>query len=375
VLRIAVIGYGYWGPNLVRNFLKVDDCEVVAISDANRKRLEHARRLHPHLETASSGIDLVKRPDIDAIVIVTPVSTHYELAVAAVRAGKHVLVTKPLTRTAAQAEELIALAERQKRVLLVDHTFIYSGAVRKIRELVDNGELGEIYYYDSIRVNLGLFQPDVNVLWDLAPHDFSIMSYMVAKEPISVSAIGAQSVNYTTNALESVAYASIRFDDRTIAHVHVNWLSPVKIRRTLIGGSRKMVVYDHLDPDNQIKVYDKGVEICTREEQYQALVQYRLGDMYAPKIDQTEALEMECRHFVECCLERAEPITDGRSGLQVVRLLEAAQQSMHAGGTSVMLQPFKPSINNTVSHPVPKVDFTKHAPPLRHVGGIRRSEV
>jgi predicted dehydrogenase len=337
LLRIGIIGYGYWGPNLVRNFFMAKDSEVVAISDANPKRLEHAQRLHPHLDMTRDAAKLVARPDIDAVAIVTPVSTHYDLARAALQAGKHVLVTKPMTQTCAQGEELIALAERQRRVILVDHTFIYSGPVRKIRELVDKNELGEVYYYDSTRVNLGLFQPDVNVLWDLAPHDFSIMTYIIRKKPICVSAVGARPINYTSQQLESVAYVTIQFDDKTIAHVHVSWLSPVKIRRTLISGSRKMVVYDHLDPDNQIRVYDKGVEVCTLEEQYQALVQYRLGDMYAPKVDQTEALEMECRHFTDCCLGKAVPITDGREGLRVVKLLEAAQQSIQAGGANVML--------------------------------------
>ena len=337
LLRVGIIGYGYWGPNLVRNFFMTKESEVVAISDANPKRLEHAQRLHPHLSMSRDAAELVARPDIDAVAIVTPVSTHYDLAKAALQAGKHVLVTKPMTQTCAQGEELIALAERQRRVILVDHTFIYSGPVRKIRELVDKSELGEVYYYDSTRVNLGLFQPDVNVLWDLAPHDFSIMTYLIKKKPICVSAVGARPINYTAQELESVAYVTIQFDDKTIAHVHVSWLSPVKIRRTLISGSRKMVVYDHLDPDNQIRVYDKGVEVCTLEEQYQALVQYRLGDMYAPKVDQTEALEMECRHFTECCLGKAMPITDGREGLRVVKLLEAAQQSIQAGGANVML--------------------------------------
>jgi predicted dehydrogenase len=336
-VRVGVIGCGYWGPNLVRNFFKLQDCEVVAVADLDPMRLQQIQRLYPKLETTTGAVGLINRSDIDAVAVVTPVSTHYELAHAALRAGKHVLVSKSMTATSAQAEELIALAERQQRILMVDHTFIYGGPVRKIRELIDQGELGQIYYYDSVRVNLGLFQRDVNVLWDLAPHDLSIMTYLIGKEPVSVSALGARPVNSGNYQHKSVAYVTIRFADETLAHVHVSWLSPVKIRRTLIGGSRKMVVYDHLDPDNQVKVYDKGVEVRSPEEQHQALVQYRLGDMYAPKVDQTEALEIECQHFVDCGLGQAKPITDGYSGLKVVRLLEAAQQSMERDGEVIHL--------------------------------------
>jgi predicted dehydrogenase len=337
MIKVGVIGCGYWGPNLVRNFYKTPHCEVVGVSDLRPERLQYIQSLYPKVQATPDALELIRNPQIDAIVVVTPVATHYELARAALLEGKHVLVTKPMTRTTAEARQLIELAEQKGLVLMVDHTFIYSGPVRKIKELIDQGELGQIYYYDSVRVNLGLFQNDVNVLWDLAPHDFSILAYLVEKEPISVSAIGARPVNCKHYEHESVAYVSVRFDDGTLAHVHVSWLSPVKIRRTLIGGSRKMVVYDHLDPDNQIKVYDKGVEIRSLEEQYQALVQYRTGDMWAPKVDQTEALEVECRHFIDCCLGKAKPLTDGYAGLQVVELLEAAQRSMDRGGEVISL--------------------------------------
>ncbi len=328
MVRIGIIGCGYWGPNLVRNFLKVPECQVVMAADLDPARLEAVRRIYPAVTTTSSAVHVLDSDAVDAIVIATPISTHYDLAREALRRGKHVLIEKPLTATSRQAEELIRLADEHRRVLMVDHTFIYTGAVRKIREIIEAGELGEIYYYDSVRVNLGLFQHDVNVLWDLAPHDFSIMTHLLDKDPVSVTAVGASPVRWDDWALESIAYVTIRFSDETLAHFHVNWLSPVKVRRTLIGGSRKIIIYDHLDPDNQVKIFDRGVEIMADGERYQALVQYRTGDMLAPKIDQTEALEVVCRHFIECVQEGRRPLTDGSAGLRVVKLLEAAQESM-----------------------------------------------
>jgi predicted dehydrogenase len=336
-IRVGVIGYGYWGPNLVRNFAKVDECQIIAVADVSPKRLQIAQKQHPFLEATTSADEIIKRTDIDALAIATPVATHYALAKSALEHGKHVLVEKPLTEKVSQACELIELANRHKKTLMVDHTFIYSGAVRKIKELITQGEIGDIYYFDSVRVNLGLFQHDVNVLWDLCPHDFSIMSYLIEKEPISVSAIGASHIHYGNKPLESVAYVTVQLEGGILAHFHVNWLSPVKIRRTLIGGSKKMIVYDHLDPDNQVKVYDKGVEVATSEERYQALIQYRTGDMYAPKLDQTEPLELVCKHFVECVRTGKTPLTDGEAGLKVVRLLEAAQQSLQFAGAVVKL--------------------------------------
>lgn len=334
MVRLGVIGCGYWGPNLIRNFAKSKDCQLVAVADMDPRRLEDIRRLYPALKTWTSVPALLDDESLDAVAIATPISTHYELAKRALQRGKHILIEKPMTTTVAQAEELIGLAEKNQRVLMVDHTFIYSGAVRKVRELIDAGELGQVYYYDSVRVNMGLFQRDVNVLWDLAPHDFSIMTYLIDKEPVSVSAMGASPLRWDGWAQESIAYVTVEFGDGTLAHFHVNWLSPVKVRRTLIGGSRKMVIYDHLDPDNQVKVFDKGVEMQTDRERYQALVQYRTGDMVAPKIDQTEALEVACQHFVECIQTGKRPLTDGYAGLRVVRLLEAAQQSMENQGAS-----------------------------------------
>jgi len=338
LVHVGVIGCGYWGPNLIRNFSKLGHCQLVAVADVDERKLDSIKRLYPFLRTWTDANQLLAEKDLDAVVIATPVSTHHELAKAALRRGKHALLEKPMTATVAEAEELISLAESNGKVLMVDHTFIYSGAVHKIRELIDAGELGDIYYYDSVRVNLGLFQHDMNVLWDLGPHDFSIMSYLVRKKPVRVSAIGSQPVRWEGWKQESIAHITVWLSDDTLAHFNLNWLSPVKVRRTMIGGSRKMVIYDHLDPDNQVKIFDKGVEVRTSEERYRLLVQYRSGDMMAPKIDQAEALEVVCRHFVDCILEGKKPLTDGRAGLQVVRLLQAAQESMENRGKAVELE-------------------------------------
>jgi len=328
MVRIAVIGCGYWGPNPIRNFFKVPTCEIAAIADLDRARLDYLRRLYPALRTTSSAQQLFESQEIDAVVIATPVTTHYALAREALRRGKHVLVEKPITSRASEARELIRLADEQRRVLMVDHTFVFTGAVRKIRDMIDAGELGELYYYDSVRINLGIFQHDVNVLGDLAPHDFSIMRFLVDKQPAAVTAVGAAPVSWGGWKRESVAHVAIQFADGTLAHFHLNWLSPTKIRRTLIGGSRRMIVYDHLDPDNQVKIFDNGVSIRTDPERYKALVEYRTGDMFTPKVDQTEALELVCRHFVECVEQGTRPLTDGTVGLEVVELLEAAQESL-----------------------------------------------
>ena len=277
VIRIGIIGCGYWGPNLVRNFSKLRECKVAAVADLEPAKLETIARLYPAVETTTSAQDLLAHTGIDAIVVTTPISTHYKLASEALQKGKHVFVEKPMTATVAEADRLVELADRVQRVLMVDHTFIYSGAVRTIKHLIDAGEIGEISYYDSVRVNLGLFQHDVNVLWDLGPHDFSIMAYLLTGKPTSVSAVGAKLVRSETWGLESLVYVTIEVSPGILAHFHLNWLSPVKIRRTLIGGARKMIVYDHLDPDNQVKIFDKGVEIRTDTERYQMLVQYRAG--------------------------------------------------------------------------------------------------
>ena len=328
MIRIGVIGVGYWGPNLIRNLYKVEECSPVAVADVDPQRLAVMERLYPGLRTVARAEEVLHAPDVDAVVIATPISTHFALAREALRSGKHVLVEKPMTATVAEGTALVDLAETAGKILMVDHTFIYAGAVQKIRGLIQAGELGHIYYYDAVRVNLGLFQRDVNVLWDLASHDFSIMAYLLDKPPVSVQGVGAAPIHWDGWRQESIAYITMEFADGTLAHFHVNWLTPVKIRRILIGGSRRTVIYDHLDPDNQVKIFDKGVEVLPEQERFHTLVQYRTGDMLAPKIEQTEALELVCRHFVECVRHGRQPLTAGREGLQVVRLLEAAQRSM-----------------------------------------------
>lgn len=337
MLKVGVIGCGYWGPNFVRNFQRTEGAEMVAVADLDPDRLARMRAILPHLETTTDAEALLSDPALDAVVVTTPVSSHFELARRALEAGKHVLVTKPFTRTSREAEELIALAERVGRVVMVDHTFVYTGAVRTIGELIEAGELGTLHYCDSARVNLGLLQPDTNVLWDLGPHDLSILEHWLRARPVKVSAVGSDPIGYSEKGFESVVYVNLWLEDGMMAHLHLSWLSPVKLRRTLISGSRKMVVYDHLDPDHQVKIYDKGVDVTSSEERYEMLVQYRVGNMHAPKVDQTEALELECRHFVECCRDGARPITGGEAGLRVVRVLEAAQLSMDRGGEVISL--------------------------------------
>jgi predicted dehydrogenase len=328
MINVGLIGCGYWGPNLIRNFTKVRECRIEAIADQRPDRLDSVLHLNPAMRATISAGDLIESKSIDAIVIATPISTHYELAKACLQNGKHVFIEKPLTRSAEQARELIALAEKHNKVLMVDHTFIYSGAVRKLKQLIDSGELGDIYYFDSVRLNLGLFQPDVNVLWDLAPHDFSVLTYLLNKRPIHVNACGSSPVFWNGWKRESITYVNVQLEDRTAAHFHLNWLSPVKLRRTLVGGSRKMVVYDHLDVENQIKVFDKGIDLPKDVERQKAIVQYRSGDAWVPKIDQTEPLELACRHFIHCIQTGETPVTDGRAGLRVVELLESAEKSM-----------------------------------------------
>ena len=328
MVTVGLIGCGYWGPNLIRNFTKVRECRIEAVADQRPDRLEAVRHLNPAMRATGSAQELIESDSIDAVVIATPISTHFDLAKKCLESGKHVFIEKPLTRTSDQARELISLAEQRGKVLMVDHTFIHSGAVKKLREIIDSGDLGEIYYYDSVRLNLGLFQPDVNVLWDLAPHDFSVLTYLLPKKPVHVTASGSSPVRWNGWRRESIAYVSVDLEDNTIAHFHLNWLSPVKLRRTLIGGSRKMVVYDHLDLEHQVKIFDKGVDLLEDDDRYKVLVQYRTGDLWVPKIDQTEPLEVACKHFISCVQSGECPITDGVAGLRVVELLEAAEASM-----------------------------------------------
>jgi predicted dehydrogenase len=334
-MKIGVVGFGYWGPNLVRNFQATPSVEGVVCFDASEKRLAIAKQKFPALETAKTYEELLARKDVAAVAIATPVSTHFPLALQALNAGKHVLLEKPMAESAAHCKELIEVADKNKLTLMVDHTFVYTGAVRKIKELVDNGRLGEIMYFDSVRVNLGLFQHDTNVVWDLAPHDLSIMDYIIGQEPVSVAAIGSKHFSDK----EDIAYITVKYANQLIAHFHVNWMSPVKVRKILIGGSKLMVVYDDMEPSEKIRVYDKGVDIKERESIYKVLVEYRTGDMWAPKIDVNEALALMVGDFVEGIKSGRRPTADGRSGLKVVKILEAAAESLKQNGTLIQLVP------------------------------------
>lgn len=340
-IRVGVVGCGYWGPNLVRNFVDWLHEGMTAVADPDPERLDAVRSSYPHLQAYPDLEAMLGDTDVDAVAVATPVHTHYEIARMALEHGKHVLIEKPMTHTVETSRELIDLAEDRGLTLMVDHTFVYTGAVRKIREIVDRGELGDLYYFDSVRVNLGMFQHDVNVVWDLAPHDVSIMEHLLDADPVAVSAHGAAHVDYGTEPIENIAYITVYYPDNLIAHVHVNWLAPVKVRKTLLGGDRKMIVYDDNEPDEKVKVYDKGVEIEPSDDPekiYETLVSYRTGDMYAPKLDETEALKRETGHFLDCVETGKQPVTDGSAGLDVVRVLEAAQTSIDEQGELVELQ-------------------------------------
>jgi predicted dehydrogenase len=340
VIGVGIIGYGYWGPNLVRNFYEQAGCRVVAVSDLRAEQLARVRARYPTVETTTDYRDLLNNPQIDAVAIATPVSTHFDLGMQALRAGKHVLVEKPMTLDVDQATRLVDEADLRKRILAVDHTFVYTSAVRKMRELTVNGDLGDIYYYDSVRVNLGLFQHDVNVVWDLAVHDLSIMDFVLPMQPVAVTASG---IGHVPGEPENMAYVTLHFDTRVMAHVHVNWLAPVKVRRTLLGGSRKMIVYDDLEPSEKIKVYDKGITVNGNgtgngaAKRYEMLVGYRAGDVWSPQLDMAEALGVELRHFISSIESNTTPIVDGQAGLRIVRMLEAATQSMRSSGRPIEL--------------------------------------
>jgi predicted dehydrogenase len=333
VVRVGVIGYGYWGPNIVRNFQGLDACEVVAVCDKSTSALGRARKLYPGIQMTTDFNDILKAPDIDAVAVITPVWTHYDLAKQALENGKHVFVEKPFTASSAQAQELIELAARKNLKIMVDHTFLFSGAVRKIKEVVDAGTLGPLYYFDSTRINLGLFQHDVSVVWDLAPHDLSIMDHIIGVQPEAVVATGANHLNGHAD----MAFITVYFPGEIIAHVNVNWLSPVKVRSTMIGGKDKMLVWNDLEADEKIKIYDKGVHMTSGTGVYDLLVSYRTGDVWAPKVEQTEALKVELGYFLDCINNNKTPINDGEAGLRVVRLLESAEESLNSRGKLVAL--------------------------------------
>jgi len=349
MINVGVLGYGYWGPNLVRNFNEVADARVLKVCDARTDRLGLVGQRYPAIETTANYRDLIADPKIDAILIATPVSTHFQFALEALQASKHVLVEKPIASSSEEAVRLIDEADRRHCVLMVDHTFVYTSAVRRIQELIASKALGHINYYDSVRVNLGLFQHDINVIWDLAVHDLAIMDYVLGATPYAVAATG---MSHIPGQPENIAYLTLLFEENLIAHINVNWLAPLKVRRTLIGGSRRMIVYDDLEPSEKVKVYDKGITVGNNAESlYKLFVGYRTGDMWAPQLEMTEALKTEALHFVRCIEDRVPVTTDGEAGLRVVRILEAATQSLLERGRLVELDPSP--IEGSLAAPTP----------------------
>jgi predicted dehydrogenase len=336
MIKVGLIGYGYWGPNLARCFSEAPKAQLAAVHDRSPDALRKAGQRYPHAAMIGDLQELLSDPEIDAVAIATPVRTHYPLGLAALGAGKHVLIEKPMASTSQAARRLIDEADRRGRVLMVDHTFVYTGAVRKIRDLLAAGELGEIYYYDSTRVNLGLLQHDVNVVWDLAVHDLSILDFVLPEAPVAVS---ATAVSHVPGSPETMAFINLFFPGGALAHINVNWLAPVKVRQTMIGGSRKMILWDDLQPSEKVKVFDKGVTVMPRGEAlYELLIGYRSGDMWAPQLSTAEALRIEVDHFLDCIEAGATPITDGHAGLRVLELLEAATWSIHQRGRTIDLK-------------------------------------
>jgi predicted dehydrogenase len=336
MVRIAVIGLGYWGPNLVRNFHSAAGENLRICCDRDVERARAIARSYPSVRIETDPEAVFRDPEIEAVAVATPVATHFDLAKAALNAGKSVLVEKPLAATVAQAEELVRLARKKRRVLMVDHVYIYSPPVRKIKELIDNGTLGKILFIDSVRINLGLFQRDVNVVWDLAPHDLSIVDFLVQRLPKSLAAFGAAHAGHD---LEDVAYLNLDFGEGLIANFHVNWLSPVKIRYTMIGGSEKSIVYNDLHPAEVIKVYDSGIIVRedNLEDRRRLMIDYRSGDVWSPHVARTEPLQTMVTHFLDCVEQGKRPLSDGEAGLRVVRILDAAQRSIKAQGGRITL--------------------------------------
>lgn len=332
---IGIIGYGYWGPNLLRNFFGTKGAQVVAVADSREDRLAQVRKSYPSVECLTDGEALIAREDVDAVVIATPVFSHFPLAKAALKAGKHVLLEKPMTSTVAEAEELIALAKETGKVLMVDHTFLYTGAVSKIKALSESGDLGDLQYFDSTRINLGLFQSDVNVLWDLAPHDISILLHLFAEKPVSVNATG---ISHTFNGLENIAYLTVSYASAFVAHFNCSWSAPVKIRSILVGGSKKMVLFNDVEPTEKIKLYDTGFEVKSHEDKRRLLVDYRVGDVFIPKLPQTEALAGMAADFISAIETGSRPVSHNGIGIEVIRILEAAQESIRNGGREVSIK-------------------------------------
>jgi predicted dehydrogenase len=334
MINVGIIGYGYWGVNLLRNFMNTPHCEVKTLCDQRPERLALAKRNYPQLHCETDVNVLINDTQIDAVVIATPVFLHYPLAKQALLAGKHILVEKPFTASTAQALELIDIAQQRNLTIAIDHTFLFTGSVQKIKALSDAGELGKLQYFDSMRINLGLFQPDVNVIWDLAPHDISILNHIVSEKPMSVSATG---VSHTSNGIENIAYLTVNYQSDFIAHFNCSWISPLKVRRILIGGDKKMVVYDDVEPTEKVKIYDTGYSVKTEQEKHKLFIDYRTGDIFIPKIAQKEALSEMASNFIEAIINQTKALTDGIAGYEIVRILEAAETSIKQKGKEILL--------------------------------------
>lgn len=334
-MNLGVIGYGYWGPNIVRNFFTAADCTVKAVADGRPERLAVLAKIFPSINGVKTAEEIIGDNEIDAVVIATPVFTHFALAKKALENGKHVLIEKPMTSTVAQAEELIELAEKKGLTLMADHTFLYTGAVQKMKELIDTDIVGTPRYFDSSRINLGLFQPDVNVLWDLAPHDISILTYLIAEAPLSINATG---ISHTRNNIENIAYMTVNYNSDFIAHFNCSWTSPVKVRQTLIGGDKKMIVYNDLEPSEKVRVYDTSYNHTTDDEKTKIMVDYRTGDVYIPKISLSEALAGVANDFIQSIIQNKSPLANAHLGMQVVKILEASQESIKNNGKEVKIK-------------------------------------
>ena len=332
--KTAIIGYGYWGKNLVRNFNGLSNCDLVAVVESDSNRRKACEKLYPGVKTVEAVETVLSDSSIEAIVIATPVDTHYQLAKLALEHGKHVLVEKPLTSSSKEAKELVALAKSKGKVLMVDHTFLYTGAVQYLKKITEEGALGNIYYIDSTRINLGLFQHDVNVLWDLAPHDISICNFLINKRPVSVQATG---ISHTFNNIENIAYLTLKYEDNTMAHFNCSWVSPVKIRMMMIGGDKKMAVFNDMEPTEKIKIYDTGFDVKGDDEMNSIIADYRVGDIHVPKIANTEALSLMAADFIKAIETGSTPVSSAELGLAVVSILDAAERSIKAKGTEILL--------------------------------------
>jgi predicted dehydrogenase len=339
LLKVGVVGCGYWGPNLIRNFTQLDSSEVVICADLSEERLAHMKRLYPHLETTKNYKDIFARDDIEAVVIATPPQTHHGIALQALQAGKHLFVEKPLGISTAECEEMVAEADKRKLKLMTGHTFVYTAAVNKVKELIQAGELGDILYISTTRVNLGIFQEAINVVWDLAPHDVSILNYILDSTPDSVAAHGH---SYIRGNVEDVAFLTFKYPKSILTHVHVSWLNPNKIRSTTVVGSKKMLVYDDISSLEKIRIYDKGVTVQPHYDTFgEFQLSYRFGDIFIPKLDDSEPLKVATQHFIDCIRKDLTPRSSGMDGLNVVRVIEASNESLRNSGNMITLNPAK----------------------------------